>query len=69
MGMRKRDPSALVAILHGIALTTAGCGAIFNGTRPTIAATSAPDGAKNTADAGRHPGRRHPVHRPPGRGD
>lgn len=52
MGTCKRDPTALVAILLGIALTTAGCGAIFNGTRQTITATSAPDGAKISTEPG-----------------
>jgi hypothetical protein len=51
MGTCKRV-SASAAILVAIVLTTAGCGAIFNGTRQTLTATSAPDGAKVTADPG-----------------
>ena len=50
MGTCKRDPIMWVAVAFAIALTTTACGAIFNGTRQTITATSAPDKAKVTAD-------------------
>ena len=44
--------TAATALVTAIALTTAGCGAIFNGTRQTITATSAPDGARISTDPG-----------------
>lgn len=52
MGICKRSFTALTALVTTIALTTAGCGVIFNGTRQTITATSAPDGAKITTEPG-----------------
>ncbi len=52
--MKTTSPIRLstAAIMLGLLPWTAGCGAIFNGTRQNITATSAPDGAMIRVDPG-----------------